>query len=177
MTERIWLKIGEAAAAIGATPKELRYWERVIPELRPRRSSGNLRYYHVDELPRLRRVREWITEGLTVADCRVLFTTGQLTRPLLGLEEPEAPSGIAVPVDTLPTEAPQPKRRRPAMHRVPATANATTSDTRVERPRHPELAPVLKALRSLATRLSQPPRAASPASPPAFILDPNEVQS
>ncbi|HNX95547.1 MAG TPA: MerR family transcriptional regulator [Holophaga sp.] len=175
MTERVWLKIGEAAAAIGASPKELRYWERVIPELRPRRSSGNLRYYHVDELPRLRRVREWITEGLTVADCRVLFTTGQLTRPLLGLEEAEAPAGIAAPMDALPAEAPPPKRRRPAMHRVAATA--TASDVQAERPRHPELAPVIKALRSLAARLSQPPRAASPASSPAFILDPNEVQS
>ena len=52
MTERLWFKIGETAERIGATPKELRYWERVIPELKPRRSKGNLRYYHVDEFPR-----------------------------------------------------------------------------------------------------------------------------
>ena len=51
MSERLWFKIGETAARIGATPKELRYWEKVIPELRPRRSKGNLRYYHVDEFP------------------------------------------------------------------------------------------------------------------------------
>ena len=57
MTERLWFKIGETAERIGATPKELRYWERVIPELKPRRSKGNLRYYHVDEFPRLQKIR------------------------------------------------------------------------------------------------------------------------
>lgn len=70
MTERLWFKIGETARQVGATPKELRYWEKVIPELRPRRSRGNLRYYHADELPRLRALRSWLAEGLTVADCR-----------------------------------------------------------------------------------------------------------
>lgn len=70
MAERLWFKIGETARQVGATPKELRYWEKVIPELRPRRSKGNLRYYHADELPRLRALRSWLAEGLTVADCR-----------------------------------------------------------------------------------------------------------
>lgn len=70
MTERLWFKIGEAARQVGATPKELRYWEKLLPELRPRRSRGNLRYYHADELPRLRALRAWLEEGLTVADCR-----------------------------------------------------------------------------------------------------------
>ena len=70
MTERLWFKIGETARQVGATPKELRYWEKVIPELRPRRSRGNLRYYHADELPRLCALRAWLAEGLTVADCR-----------------------------------------------------------------------------------------------------------
>lgn len=70
MTDRLWFKIGEASRRVGATPKELRYWEKLIPELRPRRSKGNLRYYHADELPRLRQIRDWLAEGLTVADCR-----------------------------------------------------------------------------------------------------------
>jgi len=80
--ERIWLKIGEAASAVGVTAKDLRYWERVIPELQPRRSRGNLRYYHVDELPRLKQIQAWITEGLSVVDCRELLLTGQLSRQL-----------------------------------------------------------------------------------------------
>ena len=90
---RKWLKIGEAAKLIGVGPKELRYWETQIPEIKPRRSKGNLRYYHVDELPRLHRIHGWISEGLTVSDCQELLLTGHLAKGLheaLGLEAPAA---------------------------------------------------------------------------------------
>ena len=40
--EQRWFKIGEAAKRLGVDPKDLRYWESVIPEIRPRRSQGNL---------------------------------------------------------------------------------------------------------------------------------------
>jgi len=133
MSERLWLKIGEAAQRIGATPKELRYWESVIPELRPRRSKGNLRYYHVDELPRLQKVHEWLSEGLTVADCRQLFTTGHLARPLgLFSDEPDPLETLSGPVPPAP-----PKRRRSAPTR--------------------DLKPIVQALRALLKRLSAPP--------------------
>jgi len=90
---RKWFKIGEAARLIGVGPKELRYWETQIPEIKPRRSKGNLRYYHVDELPRLHRIHGWISEGLTVSDCRELLLTGHLAKGLheaLGLDLPDA---------------------------------------------------------------------------------------
>ena len=134
MNERLWFKIGEAAKRIGATPKELRYWERVIPELSPRRSKGNLRYYHVDEIPRLKKIQAWISEGLTVADCRQLLLTGHLTRPLLelGLEETAQLPGIAL--------RPTPSSAKPEL-----------------RGRQPDLQPVVKALKALVKRLSRPP--------------------
>jgi hypothetical protein len=141
MTERLWFKIGEAAERIGATPKELRYWERVIPELRPRRSKGNLRYYHIDEFPRLQKIRDWLAEGLTVADCRQLLLTGHLARPLLDLGE-----------ETAEASAPPPKpsgRKK----RAPGAAPA------------PDLQPVLKALKALAKRLSVPPQGRRPPKP------------
>ncbi len=90
---RKWFKIGEAARLIGVGPKELRYWETQIPEIKPRRSKGNLRYYHVDELPRLHRIHAWISEGLTVSDCRELLLTGHLAKGLheaMGIEVPAA---------------------------------------------------------------------------------------
>lgn len=132
MTERLWFKIGETAERIGATPKELRYWERVIPELKPRRSKGNLRYYHVDEFPRLQKIRAWLSEGLTVADCRELLLTGQLARPLLdlGLE------GLAA---------------------APAVQPARLHAGKSGRAAQPDLRPAIMALKALLERLSEPP--------------------
>ncbi len=147
MTERLWFKIGEAAERIGATPKELRYWERVIPELRPRRSKGNLRYYHVDEFPRLQKIRDWLSEGLTVADCRQLLLTGHLARPLLDLDADEP----------LPPQMPTPKKGRKKA--IPEAAPQAAG---------PDLKPVLKALRDLVKRLSKPPQ---PGPPPKPELD------
>jgi DNA-binding transcriptional MerR regulator len=125
--ERLWLKIGETAQRLGVKPKVLRYWEQVIPEIQARRSKGNLRYYHVDELDRLLKIRNWLEEGLTVADCRELLLTGQLTRGLnLGLGAMAAP------------------RRKAAGKAKPQT------------PRRPDVAKVTAALRKLLNQLADP---------------------
>ena len=128
--ERLWLKIGETARRVGVKPKELRYWEKVIPEIQARRSKGNLRYYHVDELDRLARIRDWLAEGLTVADCRELLLTGQLARGLglgLGDLDPAPP----------PRPAPRPESQVP---------------------RRPDVARVAAALRKLLSQLKGPVR-------------------
>jgi DNA-binding transcriptional MerR regulator len=75
MQERVWFKIGEAAQMAGVSPKELRYWEKMIPELRPKRSIGNQRHYHKDDLPKLSLIAFWVKSGLPVADCRELVAT------------------------------------------------------------------------------------------------------
>ncbi|BDU78035.1 helix-turn-helix domain-containing protein [Mesoterricola sediminis] len=118
--EKVWMKIGEAARRIGVSPKDLRYWESIIPEIQPRRSRGNLRYYHVDELDRLQRIRGWLQEGLTVGDCRQLLLHGQLTRGLgLGLDEEEAPAPLPAPARA-PRRAPQSAPREPGLAKVRA---------------------------------------------------------
>jgi len=76
MAEKLWFKIGEAAEAVGATPSEIRYWEKKIPEIRPRRSKGNLRYFHKDDLPKLMAVNKWIKSGFSAADCQELLLKG-----------------------------------------------------------------------------------------------------
>ena len=130
MSEKKWFKIGEAAALIGVGPKDLRYWEDVIPDIKPRRSKGNLRYYHVDELPRLRRIKAWLTEGLTVADCAELLAHGHLVQRLdLGLEADELPAAPAV-------------RAKPTIPRLLRTSS--------------DLQPILKAVKALHERLSRP---------------------
>ncbi len=130
MSEKKWFKIGEAAQLIGVGPKDLRYWEDVIPDIKPRRSKGNLRYYHVDELPRLRRIKAWLAEGLTVADCAELLAHGHLVQRLdLGLEADELPAAPAV-------------RAKPTIPRLLRTSS--------------DLQPILKAVKALHERLSRP---------------------
>lgn len=150
--ERLWFKIGDTATQLGVSPKELRYWESVIPELKPRRSKGNLRYYHRDEFPRLERIRDWLKQGLTVADCRELMLHGQLSRGLgLGLEE-EAP--LPVP----PTKPVRGRKPTPA----PETGSTPLPAERLK--------PVTKALKSLIQKLSKP-LGRPPAPKPMLDLD------
>ena len=131
--ERLWFKIGEASELVGASPKELRYWEDRIPEIRPRRSIGKLRYYHRDELPRLIQIKAWLLEGLTVADCRQLMLHGHLTPRLdLGLDPEDLP------------EPPGPKGKKASL-KPPAPARPA-----------PDLGPVKSLLRELIERLSRP---------------------
>jgi DNA-binding transcriptional MerR regulator len=80
MSDKLWFKIGEAAAEVGASSHEIRYWEKKIPEIRPRRSSGNIRYYHRDDLPRLAAVRRWTESGFSAADCRAMLLGGHVER-------------------------------------------------------------------------------------------------
>ncbi|WP_243303888.1 MerR family transcriptional regulator [Geothrix oryzisoli] len=130
MSDKKWFKIGEAATLIGVGPKDLRYWEDVIPDIKPRRSKGNLRYYHVDELPRLKRIKAWLAEGLTVADCAELLAHGHLVQRLdLGLDADDLPAAPAA----------KPKPTIPRLLR-------TSSD----------LQPILKSVRALYERLSHP---------------------
>jgi DNA-binding transcriptional MerR regulator len=130
VSDKKWFKIGEAAALISVGPKDLRYWEDVIPDIKPRRSKGNLRYYHVDELPRLRRIKAWLAEGLTVADCAELLAHGHLVQRLdLGLEADELPAAPAV-------------RAKPTIPRLLRTSS--------------DLQPILKAVKALHERLSRP---------------------
>ncbi|HXC16081.1 MAG TPA: MerR family transcriptional regulator [Holophagaceae bacterium] len=136
--ERLWFKIGEASELVGASPKELRYWEDRIPEIRPRRSQGKLRYYHRDELPRLLQIKAWLAEGLTVLDCRQLMLHGHLTPRLdLGLDPEELPA------------QPIPKGRKALPLRpLPAPIQAVAPA--------PDLEPLKAALRELIERLSRP---------------------
>ena len=98
MSERIWFKIGEAAESAGVSAREVRYWEKKIPEIRPRRSKGNLRHYHKDDLPKLRGIAAWIKNGYTVAECRELLINGSITRDLgLYTNEPETAPGLDTP--------------------------------------------------------------------------------
>jgi len=156
MSQRLWFKIGEAAGSAGVSPRELRYWEKVIPELRPRRSVGNLRYYHVDDLPKLCAIAAWVEQGFTVADCRELLFNGCIIRDLgLDMEEADAPDMEYPQVKAPPAAKSRSKRAAPPPDgftetlREPMAADVREVSSR-------QLQDVIDSLKSLLTRLQKP---------------------
>ncbi|MGW6796771.1 MerR family transcriptional regulator, partial [Streptomyces chartreusis] len=64
------MRIGDAAAAAGATPRALRFYEErgLLPP--PRRTATGQRDYGPEEVARVRVIRELLALGLTVEDLR-----------------------------------------------------------------------------------------------------------
>ena len=64
------MRIGDAAAAAGATPRALRFYEAngLLPP--PRRTRSGQRIYGPPEVARVRVIRELLSLGLTIADIR-----------------------------------------------------------------------------------------------------------
>jgi DNA-binding transcriptional MerR regulator len=78
------MRIGEAAAAAGLTPRALRYYEQ-RGLLAARRTPSGHREYDEADVHWLRTVRELLAAGLTIADVQALettpATTGTITDP------------------------------------------------------------------------------------------------
>jgi DNA-binding transcriptional MerR regulator len=64
------MRIGDAAAAAGTTPRALRFYEQrgVLPP--PRRTVTGQREYGAREVARVRIIRELLSLGLTTEDVR-----------------------------------------------------------------------------------------------------------
>ncbi|MFE0380743.1 MerR family transcriptional regulator [Streptomyces inhibens] len=63
------MRIGDAAAAVGLTPRTLRYYEQQ-GLVEARRTPSGHREYDAEDIRRLRAVRELREAGLTVGDVR-----------------------------------------------------------------------------------------------------------
>jgi DNA-binding transcriptional MerR regulator len=145
MAEKLWFKIGEAAGAVGVLPRDIRYWEKIIPEIRPRRSKGNLRYYHRDDLPRLLAIHRWIESGFSAADCRELLLRGHVEHDL-GMPAPEGP-------------APRPRPARPpgaGGRGRAAEAGRGGGGQAPAPPPLPRLEGIIDALKDIRGRLERP---------------------
>ncbi|MEO3973687.1 MerR family transcriptional regulator [Streptomyces sp. CAU 1734] len=93
------MRIGEAAAAAGTTPRALRFYEQrgLLPP--PARTASGLREYGPGEVARVRVIRELLALGLTVADLAVcadrLHLLTEDPPPRCGAAGPDAaPSGV-----------------------------------------------------------------------------------
>lgn len=80
------MRIGDAAAAAGTTPRALRFYEQRGLLLAPERTAAGQRQYGAGEVNRVRVIRELLSLGLTVedlvarAECLHRLDAGQLPR-------------------------------------------------------------------------------------------------
>ncbi|MEU9110228.1 MerR family transcriptional regulator [Streptomyces sp. NPDC048483] len=125
------MRIGDAAAAAGLTPRTVRYYEQQGLVTARRAPSGH-REYDAEDVRRLRAVRELRDAGLTVGDVRA-FAHLLATMPAEGLPE-------VIPKD--------PRAERCSAAEAVARRRLADLDARIER---------LSQLRTrLAARLGEP---------------------
>ncbi|MDX6327848.1 MAG: hypothetical protein QOI83_231 [Streptomycetaceae bacterium] len=74
------MRIGEAAAAAGLTPRALRYYEQ-RGLLAARRSASGYREYGPEDVRLLGAVRELLAAGLTIADVQAIVPYLDAVRP------------------------------------------------------------------------------------------------
>ncbi|MQY09930.1 hypothetical protein SRB5_00330 [Streptomyces sp. RB5] len=72
------MRIGDAAAAAGTTPRALRFYEERGLLAPPDRTASGQRRYGPDDVARLRVIRELLGLGLTVEDLRLIADRIQL---------------------------------------------------------------------------------------------------
>jgi len=93
------MRIGEAAAAAGTTPRALRFYEQRGLLSPPKRTASGQREYGPSEIGRVRVIRDLLALGLTIEDLRCcadrLHLLAEDPPPRCGSVEPGAPaSGI-----------------------------------------------------------------------------------
>lgn len=93
------MRIGDAAAAAGATPRALRFYEEngLLPP--PRRTPSGQRVYGPLDIARIRVIRQLLDLGLTVADVRdcadrLVLVEGDTLPPYGGPGACANPTGI-----------------------------------------------------------------------------------
>lgn len=75
------MRIGDAAAAAGTTPRALRFYEQRGLLAPPARTSTGQREYGSEDVARVRVIRELLAAGLTVADVRACADRLHLLAP------------------------------------------------------------------------------------------------
>ena len=68
--QKRYFAIGEVSELCAVKPHVLRYWEQEFPQLKPVKRRGNRRYYQIDDVLMVRRIRSLLYEqGFTHRGC------------------------------------------------------------------------------------------------------------
>ena len=64
---KMFYKINEVAEIVGVSPSTLRFWENEFPDITPKRSNTNLRYYTPTDIEKIRLIHYLLKEkGLKI---------------------------------------------------------------------------------------------------------------
>lgn len=103
------MRIGDAAAAAGTTPRALRFYEErgLLPP--PHRTTTGQRVYAERDLARVRVIRRLLSLGLTVEDVRACadridLLLGEPVRRCVAAAPGETPGVVQLRVDALDAE-------------------------------------------------------------------------
>jgi|SRR5579884_709125 len=95
-----YFAIGEVSDLCAVKPHVLRYWEQEFPQLRPVKRRGNRRYYQIDDVLMVRRIRSLLyEEGFTIGGAR------QKLKDLARLEHASDPRLAATTASPPPSTA------------------------------------------------------------------------
>ena len=90
-----YFAIGEVSDLCAVKPHVLRYWEQEFPQLKPVKRRGNRRYYQVDDVLMVRRIRSLLyDQGFTIGGARQRLKDEQRPEPVV--REPHLLPAVAL---------------------------------------------------------------------------------
>ncbi|MBM7442441.1 MerR family transcriptional regulator [Streptomyces sp. HB132] len=117
------VKIGDAAAFVGSTPRAIRHYHAIglLPE--PERGGDDRRRYGYEDMIRLLWIRKMADAGIALDDIRDAFTTGTDS---VGADNGEGIAGILERLEeTLAEQEAELRRQRTAVRRMRAEGSRT----------------------------------------------------
>jgi DNA-binding transcriptional MerR regulator len=88
-----YFAIGEVSGLCAVKPHVLRYWEQEFPQLKPIKRRGNRRYYQLDDVLMVRRIRSLLYEqGFTIGGARQRLKEGRGEQQTLPVQQAAAPA-------------------------------------------------------------------------------------
>jgi DNA-binding transcriptional MerR regulator len=88
-----YFAIGEVSGLCAVKPHVLRYWEQEFPQLKPIKRRGNRRYYQLDDVLMVRRIRSLLYEqGFTIGGARQRLKEGRAEEQTLPPQQAAAPA-------------------------------------------------------------------------------------
>jgi DNA-binding transcriptional MerR regulator len=72
--EKTFYSIGEVSQMLGIPASTLRYWEKELPTINPRKSQGGTRKYHISDIEELRLIHRLVKEeGHTIEGAKKIL--------------------------------------------------------------------------------------------------------